>query len=165
MTFSKEEYINQKRNAATEYFKQGYNCSQAVLAAFIDEIKFDFNVAMRLASSFGGGMGRLREVCGTVSAMFMVLGISLGYDEAKAFDKKTEHYALIQDAAELFKKDHSGTIICRDLLGLNLKPNEKDDFVPEKRTDEYYKKRPCVKIVGDAAELTAKILIDKMGVL
>lgn len=146
-----------KREKAMQLFKQGYNCSQSVLGAFADDLEIDFKTAMRLASSFGGGMGRMREVCGTVSAMLMVLGIKFGYDEPKAFDKKAEHYKLVQKSAEMFREKH-GSIICRELLGLNLKSGESDNYIPAKRTDEYYKKRPCVSIVGNAAELTEQIL-------
>lgn len=148
-----------KREKAMQLFKKGYNCSQSVLGAFAEDLGIEFETAMRLASSFGGGMGRMREVCGTVSAMLMVLGIKCGYDEPKAFDKKAKHYKLVQDAAGMFRKKH-GSIICRELLGLNLKSEEADNYIPSKRTDEYYKKRPCVNIVGDAAELTEQILAE-----
>lgn len=99
----------------------------------------------------------MREVCGTFSALLMVIGIKLGYDEPKAFDKKSEHYKLVQEAAEMFRSKH-GSIICRELLGLNLKSGETDNYVPEHRTETYYKKRPCVNIVGDAAEIAEYIL-------
>lgn len=149
-----------KREKAMALFKNGYNCSQSVLGAFAEDIGLDFNTAMRLASSFGGGMGRMREVCGTVSAMLMILGIKFGYDEPKAFDKKSEHYKLVQEAAAMFRDKH-GSIICRELLGLDLKAGESDNYVPEHRTETYYKKRPCVNIVGDAAEITEYILKHK----
>lgn len=146
-----------KRDTAMALFRDGYNCSQAVLGAFAEDLGLEFNTAMRLTSSFGGGMGRMREVCGTFSALLMVIGIKLGYDEPKAFDKKSEHYKLVQEAAEMFRSKH-GSIICRELLGLNLKSGETDNYVPEHRTETYYKKRPCVNIVGDAAEIAEYIL-------
>ncbi len=146
-----------KRDKAMALFREGYNCSQSVIGAFAEDLELEFDTSMRLASSFGGGMGRMREVCGTVSAMLMVIGIKFGYSEPKAFDKKSKHYKLVQDAAEMFREKH-GSIICRELLGLNLKPGETDNHVPERRTKTYYKKRPCVNIVGDAAEITEYII-------
>lgn len=146
-----------KRERAAQLFLNGYNCSQAVVGAFADDIDIDFDTAVRLASSFGGGMGRLREVCGTFSGILIVLGLKLGYDEPGNIEKKTAHYKLVQEAAAMFR-EKNGTIVCRELLGLKLKPGEPDSFVPEKRTKEYYKKRPCAKIVGDAAEICEEIL-------
>lgn len=152
-------YNMDKREKAMQLFLSGYNCSQAVIGAFAEDIGLEFDIAVRLASSFGGGMGRLREVCGTVSAMFMIIGLKLGYDEPGNFEKKTAHYKLVQEAAAKFR-EKNGSIVCRELLGLNLKPGEADSFIPKKRTKEYYKKRPCVKIVGDAAEICENILLE-----
>lgn len=134
---------------AKEFFLEGYNCSQAVFLAFSDELGIDQETALRLSSSFGGGMGRLREVCGAVSGMFMAAGVKYGYSDPKASDEKKEHYARIQKLAEEFREEN-GSIVCRELLGLKQK---QDSPVPEERTSEYYKKRPCVKMVGDAARI------------
>lgn len=140
---------------ARELFKQGYNCSQAVAGAFCDKMNLDFETAVRLSSSFGGGMGRMREVCGAVSGMFMVAGMMYGYSSPQDFDLKKEHYKLIQALAEKFReKNHS--IVCRELLGL-----EKDGYVPEIRTDKYYKKRPCAELVYDAAEIIEEYIEKK----
>ena len=87
--------MSEKGDKAEQLFKEGYNCSQAVIGAFADEIGMDFETAVRLASSFGGGMGRMREVCGTVSAMFMIAGLKMGYSDPKAPQEKKEHYARI----------------------------------------------------------------------
>ena len=135
---------------AKELFLNGYNCSQAVLLAFDDVTGLDTETAARLASSFGGGMGRLREVCGAVSGMFMVAGLTNGYDDPKAKEEKAAHYALIQTLADDFKREN-GSIICRELLGLNADGSP----VPAPRTAEYYKKRPCAELVGDAARIIA----------
>jgi len=138
---------------AMALFKEGYNCSQAVCLAFADQYSEKYSieesVILKLSSSFGGGMGRLREVCGAVTGMFMVAGILYGYDEPDADGRKAEHYARIQKLARDFE-DQSGSIICRDLLGLTQK---RDEPTPEKRTENYYRKRPCVEKVGLAAAI------------
>lgn len=131
------------------YFKQGYNCSQSVVLAFCDELNIDEITALKISSSFGGGMGRLREVCGAVSGMFMVAGLKYGYTSPKDKCAKSEHYARIQELAQRFK-DKNGYIVCRDLLGIN---REKDSPIPEDRSKQYYKKRPCIELVGDAASI------------
>lgn len=141
--------MEDKAKIAEELFLQGYNCSQSVMAAFSDELGMDRETALRLSSSFGGGMGRLREVCGTVSGMFMVAGLKYGYFDPKDETAKTKHYQRIQTLANRFKEEN-GSIVCRELLGL---PNGSDSPVPEKRTQEYYRKRPCVQLVRCAAEI------------
>ena len=100
---------------AAHNFLSGYNCAQSVLLAFADKAGLEPEYALKLASSFGGGMGRLREVCGAVSAMFMVAGILKGYTEPADDEIKAKHYALIQDLASEFKSKYK-TIICRELL-------------------------------------------------
>ena len=134
---------------AMDLFKEGYNCSQAVFLAFEDKYNMDRKTALMLSSSFGGGMGRLREVCGAVSGMFMVAGVLYGYDDPKDYDKKKEHYARIQHLAKEFEKEN-GSIVCRELLGLGA---GKDAPAPDHRTEEYYKKRPCAELVGMAAAI------------
>ena len=146
---------DQRRQAAINYFKAGYNCSQAVIAAYIDVIGIDFEKAMMLGSSFGGGMGRLREVCGAVSGMFTVIGLLKGYSSPSDPEAKKEHYALIQYLAKQFSQKN-GSIICRQLLSLNT--SGADIPVPEARTEQYYKKRPGAELVGDAAEILAEYL-------
>lgn len=139
---------------AMELFKEGYNCSQAVVGAFAQTLGLDFETAMKISSSFGGGMGRMREVCGAVSGMFMVAGLKFGYSDPEDRTAKTEHYKLIQQLAEQFKKDNP-SIICRELLGIGQK---KESHVPQERTQQYYQKRPCVKLVGEAAEIIGKLI-------
>ena len=134
---------------AEENFKSGCNCAQAVLATYADELGIDPNTALKLSSSFGGGMGRLREVCGAVSAMFMVAGLKYGYDDLNDFDVKKSHYALIQKLAEEFKRQN-GSIICRELLSL---PNGADKPTPTQRTAEFYKKRPCAELCKCACDI------------
>lgn len=135
---------------AKVYFEEGYNCAQAVTLAFAKEMGLEKDTAAKMASSFGGGLGRLREVCGAVSGMSLAAGALLGYADPKAKEEKADHYALIQKLAGEFR-EKAGSIICRELLaGINNDTNP----VPEERTASYYKKRPC----GDLVALAAGIL-------
>lgn len=138
-----------RREIAMENFKNGYNCSQSIVLTFADILPLDRDTLSRMASSFGGGMGRLREVCGAVSGMFMVAGLLYGYEGPETGQVKAEHYARIQDLAHKFEEKHK-SIVCREMLELSVKH---DAPTPEARTEEYYKKRPCVEIIGDAAQI------------
>jgi len=138
-----------RKELAMNYFKEGYNCAQSVVLAFEDLTDLDKSVLLKLSSSFGGGLGRLREVCGSVSGMAIILGILYGYDDSSSHEEKTAHYTRIQEVAHKFE-EKNGSIVCRELLGLAQKH---DTPVPEARTDGYYKKRPCVELVGDSAEI------------
>jgi len=144
------------RNRAKNLFESGYNCAQAVFLTFAEEIGVDFKTASAISAPFGGGMGRMREVCGAVSGMFMALGVLYGDYGTDSPDTKKQQYADVQRIAAAFE-ERNGSIICRELLGLPGKsePN------PEKRTDEYYKKRPCSEMVSDAAEIFALYLKEK----
>ena len=139
---------------AKQYFKEGYNCCQAVVLAFIDELNIDRETALALSSSFGGGFGRLREICGAVSGMGIVAGLKFGYTspEANTNGKKAEHYALIQKLAKEFE-EKNGSIICKELTGI-----EKGTHIPAERNKEYYQKRPCGDLVYDAAKILEDIL-------
>ena len=141
--------IMTRREMAMANFLEGYNCSQSIVLAFADMLPIDRATLLRMASSFGGGMGRLREVCGSVTGMFMIAGILYGYDGPETGQVKADHYVRIQELAHKFEEEH-GSIVCRDMLGLSV---HHDVPVPEARTQEYYKKRPCPEIIGDAAEI------------
>ena len=141
---------------AAENFRHGYNCAQSVMLAFAPEIGLDEVTTLKLASSFGGGMGRLREVCGAVSAMFMVAGVLKGYTSPTDDESKAKHYKLIQDLAEKFKQEHD-SIICRELLGLN---EDESSYIPSKRTSEYYAQRPCEEFIKTAAAIIESELLD-----
>ena len=143
-----------RRETAMDHFRKGYNCCQSIVLAFEDLVPVDKNLLLKMASSFGGGMGRLREVCGSVSGMFMIAGLLYGYDEPETGEVKADHYSRIQELAHRFEEKH-GSIVCRELLNLNVRH---DVPVPEKRTDEYYKKRPCPEIIGDAAEILEQFI-------
>ena len=140
---------------AQRLFKEGYNCAQAVFAAYSDIYGVDTQTALRIASSFGGGMGRLREVCGAVSSMFAIAGLKYGYTMPNDDEIKARHYELVQKLAEKFKEKY-GTIICRELLDL---PEGADSPIPSKRTQEYYQSRPCEEFVSFAAEIIEKELM------
>jgi len=146
--------MGNKAEKAKDLFECGYNCSQAVLTAFCEELGLDFDTALKLSSSFGGGMGRMREVCGAVSGLFMAAGLKFGYTSPNDISGKTEHYKLIQNLAKKFK-EKNGSIICRELLGVDIK---EISHVPEKRSNEYYKKRPCGELVKDAALIFEELL-------
>ena len=139
---------------ARELFESGYNCSQAVFGAFSDLTGLDLETSMKLASSFGGGMGRMREVCGAVSGMFLVLGWLYGYSDPEDKAAKTEHYKRVQELAGSFKEIY-GSIICRELLG--AKQGERGHIAAD-RTPEYYSARPCARICMDCAALLDKYI-------
>ena len=140
---------------AEDYFKRGYNCAQSVLLAFGDVTDLDEETALRISSSFGGGLGRLREVCGAVSGGAMVLGLLRGYTDPEDREGKKAHYVLVRDFAERFR-EQNGSIICRELLAGIPKTSGGD---PEARTPEYYKKRPCADLCRIAAQVIDEMLL------
>ena len=135
------------------YFKQGFNCAQAVVMAFGDVTGLSEGEGARIASSFGGGFGRMREVCGAVSGMGIVAGILYGNADPKDPVAKQAHYALVQEMAGKFR-EANGSIVCRELLG----DKRAITSTPEARTSEYYKKRPCVELVGMAADILDEVI-------
>ena len=138
-----------RKDLAMDYFTRGWNCAQAVALAFAPETGLDPKTLMQLSSSFGGGLGRLREVCGAVSGMAIVAGLLYGYDDPADAGAKAAHYERIQTLAKEFEAEN-GSIICRELLGLTRKH---DAPTPEARSADFYKKRPCRELVGMAAEI------------
>ncbi len=141
---------------AEALFREGYNCAQAVFCAYADELGLERTVAARLVSPLGGGMGRLREVCGTVSGALMVIGQLYGYGTPDKGEAKARLYAIEQEFARRFAAAN-GSYICRDLLGLSAGPSAP---TPEARTAEYYKKRPCPALCRSAADLLDGLLAD-----
>lgn len=126
---------------AAELFLKGYSCSQAVAMAFCDVTGMEEAYCAKLSSSFGGGMGRLREVCGAVSGMLMVAGLLYGYETPGDDVSKKAHYTLVQTLAASFR-EQTGSIVCREIL-----KNPPSDPNPTPRTAEFYKKRPCARMV------------------
>ena len=140
---------------ALQYFTDGANCAQAVVMAYHDALGMDEKTAARLASSFGGGIGRLREVCGAVSGMMMVYGLLKGYDNLHDPEIKKAHYANVQALANRFREEN-GSIICRELLTLH--ENEQNDPAPTPRDAKFYHSRPCMGFVQSAARLLDEAL-------
>ncbi len=147
----------EKGEQAAGLFRQGYNCAQSVAGAFAADLGYDADTILRLATSFGGGMGRMRQVCGAVSGMALVMGMALGNTDPKDQQAKTDNYAAIRRLAGQFEQQF-GSIVCGTLLGLTRGEARSQGAAPEQRTEEYYKKRPCVELVRYAAEITAQFL-------
>ena len=146
----KKEEIEKRVERAKTLFKQGFNCSQAVFAACADIYgKEDEALALRLSASFGGGIGRMRQTCGAACGMFMLAGLENGSAISGDAEGKKENYALVQELAAKFKLGN-GSLICAELLGIVPKLQEP---TPEARTEEYYKKRPCVEMVASAVRI------------
>lgn len=144
-------------NTAERLFKDGYNCSQAVFGAFCDLYDMDRDMALKLSASFGGGVGRMREVCGAVLGMSMIAGLETGTSNKMDDEGKKYNYDVVQKLSAEFK-NVSGSIICRELLGLDQ--NDTTNTSPQKRNDEYYQQRPCVQLVKDAAGIIEQVLYD-----
>ncbi len=149
--------MGQRAERAKELFLQGYNCSQAVLGAFCEDVGLDFETTIALSSSFGGGMGQLREVCGAVSALFMIVGLKKGYTSPTDKEAKTQHYKRIQSLAKRFSEKR-GSIICRELL--TMKPTGTVEH--HDRNEQYYKSRPCLVLVEEAARLAEQLLDEEI---
>ncbi len=144
----------EKSELAREYFFKGYNCAQSVALAFTEELGMSEETVARTVSGFGGGFGRMREMCGAVSGMVFVLSVLRGYGEPVSGDPKTACYALIQKAVNRYK-EANGSYICRVLLGLD---EAEGTPVAEERTAQYYEKRPCPNLCACAAGITAELL-------
>lgn len=142
-----EEEITRRAEQARAHFTDGYNCAQSVYMAYADLFGIDTKQAAVIAAPLGGGMGRLREVCGACSASFLIAGLAIPCDDPSDMQAKKECYAMVQRLAERFS-EQNGSIICRELLGLGEK---KDSPTPSPRTTEFYKKRPCAELVYLAA--------------
>lgn len=139
-----------RKERAVQLFRQGYNCAQSVFGAYADLYGIPADMAFRISASFGAGVGRMREVCGCVSGMSLVAGLETGAVEGADRDAKARNYAVVQEMAKRFREQSGGSIICRELLGLK---KAEDSSVPAERTSEYYKKRPCVELIGAACDI------------
>ena len=145
--------MGKKGDMARAMFYEGYNCSQCVAVAFCGETGIPRETMLRLSVGFGGGMGRLREVCGAVSGVVLVLGLLYGDDSPTC---KAAIYPVVQQLAGQYRAEN-GSIVCKELLGLN-KPEGSP--VPEARTPEYYKKRPCPALIARAADMLAEYIAE-----
>ena len=151
-----QQEIDKRVEKAIALFKQGFNCSQAVCAACADLYGMDEEVALRVAASFGGGIGRMRQTCGAACGIFLLAGLEKGSAVAGDAEGKKQNYALVQSLAEKFKQEN-GSLICSELLGIAPKPQ---DPAPEARTEAYYRKRPCVEMVASAVRIYLESLTD-----
>lgn len=149
-----EKEVEEVVEKAGMLFKSGYNCSQSVAAAFTDRYGFTKEQMLRMAASFGGGIGRMRQTCGAACGMFLLAGLETGATESKDRAGKAANYALVRQLAAEFVK-RNGSLICGEILGIK-KPEE--SHVPEERTEQYYAKRPCVKMVEGAARIWGEYL-------
>jgi C_GCAxxG_C_C family probable redox protein len=150
--------MNSQAENAEKLFSQGYNCAQSVFLAFHDEMEgIDREAALRIMSSFGGGLGRLREVCGALTGLFAAVGILYGYSDPDDREGKAGHYRLIQELGKRFK-DEFGSILCRDLLDLE---ETVSDPTPEPRTQAYYQTRPCAEYIRFGAALLESLIKER----
>lgn len=154
---TKENFMTPHASLAEKYFISGCNCSQSVLCAFMDCTGLDYDTSMKLGSSFGGGFGRMREVCGAFSGACIVAGLLWGYSDVTVKQLKADHYALVQDMAARFNAQH-GSLICRELLkGIE----SSTDSNPSDRTADYYQKRPCANIAATASAILDEIIAER----
>ena len=150
--------MEERVNLAVSLFKEGFNCSQSVVAAYADLYGFTREQALKMSASFGGGLGRMRQTCGAACGLFMLAGLETGCTEGHNREGKEANYILVQALAEEFRK-RNGSLICSQLLGLDK--DAATPATPEARTNEYYKKRPCVKMVEEAAKIWGEYLEKK----
>ncbi len=146
--------MSERTDKAVALFKAGSSCSQAVVAAYCDLFGLDEKTAMRASCGLGGGVGRLREVCGAVSGMALLAGLKHGSEEPGDAAGKQRTYDVVQQMAGAFRERH-GSIVCRTLLGLDKPEN---DPAPAARTAAYYETRPCAEYVATAAEIAERVL-------
>lgn len=151
----KEFDIEERVQQAVQNFESGFNCAQSVFLAYSDVFGLNMDMARKMSVSFGGGVGRMREICGTVSSMAMLAGFKYPVLETNDQEARTRNYEIVQKMAELFKEKH-GTLICRNLLGPEA--GQSTAPTPEIRTKEYYAKRPCGRFVEDAARIAGRML-------
>lgn len=146
-----------EKDTAVELFKEGYNCSQSVFTAFAHRFGIDKDTALKISAGLGGGVGRMREVCGAVSGAAMAIGSICAATEGKDSETKQKNYELVREFAKRFT-DENGSIVCRELLGLDVKMEKSAQ--PEKRTAGYYQKRPCAELVECAAKILEELIAE-----
>ena len=149
--------LEERIQRAVDNFMSGYGCCQSVVAAFADLYGLDDIMAKRISAGFGGGVGRMRMMCGTVSGLVILAGLDCGQTEGSDREGKAACYKVVQQLLESFKQ-RNGSVICAELLGLNGCPVVKNTYVPDERNAEYYKKRPCPELVRQAAEILDEML-------
>lgn len=153
-----EKLYDERVKYAVSLFKSGYNCAQSVFVAFSDMYGMDKDTSLRVASSFGGGIGRMRETCGAACGLFMLAGLYSNFVDPTDKASKNNNYKLVQELAKRFK-EKNGSVKCSDLLGLSKE--HPITYVSQERTSEYYQKRPCPQIVEEAAKIWVSFLEEK----
>jgi len=153
-----EKRMESRVKQAVDTFESGFNCCQSVFATYADLFGMDRETALRMSCSMGGGVGRMREICGTVSAMALLAGFECGNTDPENEDAKTYNYEKVRSLADAFK-EKQGTIICRELLGIQ---EREESAAPSERTEQYYATRPCSKLVACAAQLIEEMLIPEL---
>ena len=154
--------LDERVQRAVDNFMAGYGCCQSVVAAFSDLYGLDETMAQKIAAGFGGGVGRLRMMCGAVSGIVMLVGLDCGQTEGSDRDGKSACYKVVQDLLEQSKQDN-GSLICAEILGIKGHEKAKSSYVASERTAEYYKTRPCAAKVESAARIFANYLKNKQG--
>lgn len=147
--------MNSRVEDAVRTFEEGYNCAQSVFVTYADLFGMEREMALKLASPMGAGIGRMRQVCGTVSAMAMLAGLKQGNTDPDNDDAKEEIYELVRSMSDRFEQE-TGSIICRELLGI---AGREESPRPDQRTEEYYRKRPCSRIIAVAAKIIEETLL------
>lgn len=155
-----KQELEDRIQKAVELFMEGYGCSQSVVAAFSDLYGLDKMMAVRVAAGFGGGVGRMRMMCGAVSGIVTLVGLDCGQTEATDKEGKAACYKVVQELLARFR-ERNGSIICAELLGMSGCKVVTDTNVPDERNAEYYKKRPCARKVESAARVFAEYLDGK----
>ena len=154
--------LDERVQRAVDNFMAGYGCCQSVVAAFSDLYGLDETMAKKIAAGFGGGVGRLRMMCGAVSGIVMLVGLDCGQTEGSDRDGKSACYKVVQDLLEQSKQDN-GSLICAEILGIKGHEKAKSSYVASERTAEYYKTRTCAAKVESAARIFANYLKNKQG--
>ena len=149
--------MEERIERAVSLFKEGYNCAQSVVAAFADMYGMDRDTALRIGAGFGGGIGRLRMVCGAVSGIVTLVGLHCGSTDGEDHEGKANCYKVVQDLLERFRLQN-GSIICADLLAQNGCKVETNTHMPDRRDAHYYSTRPCARKVEDAARIFAEYI-------
>lgn len=151
--------LEQRVQHAVDFFMEGYGCCQSVVLAFADIYGLDAEMAKRVAAGFGGGVGRLRMMCGAVSGLVVLAGLEVGQTEGSDRQGKAACYQLVQQLIAK-SKQQNGSVICAELLGIKGAVPA-GNFMPDERNAEYYRKRPCAAKVESAARIYAEYLCQK----
>ena len=146
--------MGERADRAYNYFMEGFTCAQSLFTAFADIFGIEKETALKLSAGLGGGVGRMREVCGVVTSASMIIGMMYGATEGSDRDSKAFTYEKVREFADSFKAIE-GTIMCRELLGLD---KAEESHIPQERTAEYYASRPCPRITREAGEILEKMV-------